>query len=183
MLTGPNPRSFHMYHNIQQDELFDALDSYHSEKKGVNWMTRKYFDTMKATSEDPRTNFRLHCVGLYGGPIGDASAGPLLAGEIGYSIGKIYTSLTGFVLEADTGHLQLACLGIWLERCGYSFWSMGHCYSPELDYKRTLGHQVYPRGDFLKKLKQHRGNFEQPRGGENHFVGLEDGSEFDFKWV
>lgn len=26
-----------------------------------------------------------------------------------------------------------------IERRGYAFWSLGHCYSPELDYKRALG--------------------------------------------
>lgn len=42
---------------------------------------------------------------------------------------------------------------------GYAFWSLGHCYSPELDYKRTLGHRILPRWDFIRLLRTYRGSF------------------------
>lgn len=42
---------------------------------------------------------------------------------------------------------------------GYAFWSLGHCYSPELDYKRALGHRILPRWDFIRLLRQYRGSF------------------------
>ena len=112
----------------------------------------------------------------------------LVAGEIGYSIGSVYTSLSGFstrgTVEAGSGHVQLVCLGKWLQRKGYSFWSMGHCYSPEMDYKRQLGHRIYPRADFLAKLKRHRGTFRAAAGAgagsSGGFAGtLGEGEECD----
>ena len=47
----------------------------------------------------------------------------------------------------------------------YAFWSLGHCYSPEMDYKRQLGHRIYPREAFRQLLRQHRGPFEWPATG------------------
>jgi hypothetical protein len=43
---------------------------------------------------------------------------------------------------------------------GYAFWSLGHCYSPELDYKRALGHRILPRWDFIRLLRKYRGSFD-----------------------
>ena len=101
--------------------------------------------------------------GSSSGDSGSSGMPKLVAGEIGYSIGSVYTSLSGFstrgTVAAGSGHVQLVCLGKWLQLKGYSFWSMGHCYSPAMDYKRQLGHRVYPRVDFLAKLKRHRGRF------------------------
>ena len=139
----------------------------------------------------------------------------LVAGEIGYTVGGVYTSLSGFSERARSdsvgegqanggektggvaalGTVQLALLGRWLQARGYSFWSMGHCYrsarrrgapgahrlpfalalphhdpscrrprSPELDYKRRLGHVVMPRNDFLELLRRHRGHFRPTAG-------------------
>ena len=36
------------------------------------------------------------------------------------------------------GTCQLVLLGRWLQAKGFAFWSLGHCYSPEMDYKRQL---------------------------------------------
>ena len=80
---------------------------------------------------------------------------------IGFSIGRVYTSLSGWT-EARTrdahGTAQLALLGRWLQRKGYAFWSLGHCYSPEMEYKRNLGHRIFPRRDFRAFLALHRGD-------------------------
>ena len=35
--------------------------------------------------------------------------------------------------------------------------AQGHCYSPELEYKRALGHRIYPRWDFIRLLRRYRG--------------------------
>merc|ERR1712048_1102249 len=106
-----------------------------------------------------------------------------LAGEIGFSIGRVYTSLSGWTEERTAdglGFAQLVLLGRWLQQRGYEFWSLGHCYSPEMDYKRELGHRVYPRADFLALLKQYRGSFRQETGVPQRltdaFQPLEDGA-------
>ena len=61
---------------------------------------------------------------------------------------QVYTSLSGWTGERTSeavGTAQLMLLGRWLRRRGYAFWSLGHCYSPEMDYKRQLGHRIYTR--------------------------------------
>lgn len=86
-----------------------------------------------------------------------------LAGEIGFSVGGVYTSLSGWTGERShnsVGTAQLVLLGRWLQTRGYAFWSLGHCYSPQMDYKRQLGHRIYPRDDFRQLLRRHRGPFE-----------------------
>lgn len=159
---------YHMYSSLDLDGTYERLDTYQKSKHGCNWMHKKYFITMKVASADPRINFKLHSIELYDGPVvasGSDSGTPvsrsprLVAGEIGYSIGRVYTSLSGFYEVPGAGTVQLACLGKWLELKKYAFWSLGHCYSPVMEYKRQLGHRVYPRTDFLKKLRQHRGDF------------------------
>ena len=76
----------------------------------------------------------------------------------------MYTSLSGFTAVRSTdgvGTSQLVLLGRWLQSRGYAFWSLGHCYSPEMDYKRQLGHRIYTREEFRALLKKHRGEFER----------------------
>eukprot|EP00617_Octactis_speculum_P027099 CAMPEP_0185751192 /NCGR_PEP_ID=MMETSP1174-20130828/9952_1 /TAXON_ID=35687 /ORGANISM="Dictyocha speculum, Strain CCMP1381" /LENGTH=327 /DNA_ID=CAMNT_0028428055 /DNA_START=59 /DNA_END=1043 /DNA_ORIENTATION=+ len=111
----------------------------------------------------------------------------MVAGEIGYSIGRIYTSLSGFSSRAysGVGTDQLVILGRWLQHKGYAFWSLGHCYSPEMDYKRQLGHRIYPLSAFRGKVCQHRGDFRlDPRASGTAFHdGLRDGEECDVRDV
>lgn len=100
-----------------------------------------------------------------------------LAGEIGFSVGRVYTSLSGWTEDRTaegTGTAQLVLLGRWLEHRGYAFWSLGHCYSPEMEYKRRLGHRIFPRSDFRALLAQHRGQFRTEKGSSN-FVSLQPG--------
>merc|ERR1712039_1155044 len=71
------------------------------------------------------------------------------------------------------GFAQLVLLGRWLQRHGYEFWSLGHCYSPEMDYKRELGHRIYPRNDFLALPKDYRGDFRPSRSAsDEHLDGV-----------
>jgi hypothetical protein len=49
------------------------------------------------------------------------------------------------VVAQAHGTSQLVLLGLWLQRKGFAFWSLGHCYSPQLEYKRALGHRILVR--------------------------------------
>ena len=77
-------------------------------------------------------------------------------------------------VREGVGTAQLVLLGRWLQQRGYSFWSLGHCYSPEMDYKRQLGHRIYPRDDFIQLLREHRGTFKQSPARADR----EDGGSF-----
>lgn len=177
-------RLYRLENNRDPGRTWRHLDAYHRNNYGSNWLTKQYFQMLQAASADPSINFKLQCVELYADAAGDdvpaahapessgvdsvappssAGTGPTpLAGEIGFSIGGVYTSLSGWT-EARTceglGTFQLVLLCRWLQLKGFAFWSLGHCYSPEMNYKYQLGHRVYPRADFLALLKQHRGTF------------------------
>lgn len=83
----------------------------------------------------------------------------LIAGEIGYLIGSVYTSLSGFYdrdrqCYANAGKLQMVLLAKFLEEQGVAFWNLGH---PQLEYKLSLGATVLPRHEFLKRWRHTTG--------------------------
>lgn len=101
---------------------WERLDKYHRSQNGRNWLTERYFKTMVAASDDPAINFRLHTVCLLEGerdaPEVEISPATVLAGEIGYSIGRVYTSLSGWTEARSSeavGTTQLVLLGLWLQ--------------------------------------------------------------------
>jgi len=76
-----------------------------------------------------------------------------VAGELGYSIGKTYTSLSGFfkrdVPEYNNfGKLQMVMLAEVLQDAGIAFWNLGH---PYMEYKTRLGARTVPRKEFLER--------------------------------
>ncbi len=79
----------------------------------------------------------------------------LISGEIGYKIGKTYTSLSGFTTREkkynNWGKLQLVLLNDYLKENGYKLWNLGH---PQLQYKIDLGAKIYNRNDFLAKWRE-----------------------------
>ncbi|ETO09339.1 Leu/Phe-tRNA protein transferase [Reticulomyxa filosa] len=116
---------------------------------------------------------KVHSVELW-----DVQTGKLVAGELGSSVGSIYTSLTGFVVKDDTqdnnnnnnnnisilkskktrsrysgcGTVQLAGLGKLLQKCGFQLWDLGMT----MDYKVALGGIELPRMQFLQKYRHLR---------------------------
>ncbi len=68
------------------------------------------------------SKMRVHSIELYD------DMDVLVAGEIGYTFGTTYTSLTGFYDKKvpNAGKLQLVLLSKWLEQSGYTFWNFGH---------------------------------------------------------
>lgn len=77
----------------------------------------------------------------------------LAAGELGYVIGKTYTSLSGFMQPDrktwnNMGKIQLHALAHILERVGFSFWNLGQS---QMQYKVDLGARIVERSEFLPR--------------------------------
>jgi len=104
-------------------------------------------------------------VKLYSVEVWNADTGALAGGELGYSVGGIYSSLTGFSEEDAAGSVQLLALGQLLTKCGFDYWDLGM----DLDYKRRLGAELIPRSEFLTHV--HRSRIE------NKGVELQCGGE------
>lgn len=124
-------------------EVWSGIEAYHED----NWMSRVYFRMLLALLEERRDDFELVPVGL----INDA--GNLVAGEVGYRIGAVYTSLTGFSDRdrRNLGKLQLLRLGEHLRDAGFAFWNLGH---PYMQYKLDLGAAILKRRDFLARWNE-----------------------------
>lgn len=112
------------------------------------WLTKPYRELLERLPTGEGSNFTLHGVELW-----SRKQNLLVAGEIGYTLGRTYTSLSGFCTRPDPqwrgfGTLQMVLLAERLRDRGFAFWNMGH---PEQIYKRALGARLVERDHFLKR--------------------------------
>lgn len=125
---------------VDLDILIYSLKKYHKEEC---WLTDSYvkllYKLKKCSLE--ADNFKLITTLLYCG-------NDVASGELGYCIGKTYTSLTGFYNKkySNWGTLQLVLLSGYLKDKKISFWNMGH---PYMEYKKKLGAKILSRKKFL----------------------------------
>ena len=91
-------------------------------------------------------------VRFYSVEIWNAETGKLAGGELGYTVGGMYSSLTGFTDEDAAGSVQLAALGKLLIQCGFKRWDLGM----EMEYKRKLGAEMIPRQEFVAEVHRTR---------------------------
>ena len=137
----------HLCFNTRFNEVLHQFSKQHK----YNWLKGKYLSLMENIykNESQNNDFELISVELI------SNKNTLIAGEIGYSIGRTYTSLSGFSSKekeyTNYGTLQLVLLAQHLEKSGFDFWNLGH---PHMEYKRNLGSHTLSRGDFLKKWQK-----------------------------
>lgn len=133
---------------IQDANLVEVIDSISSSYKD-NWLKGEYVELLKNiySSKSEQTNFKITSF-----EVRCKETNNLIAGEVGYIIGKTYTSLTGFTSRDkkynNYGNLQLVLLAKYLQENKFSFWNLGH---PHMEYKKKLGAKVYTREEFLKR--------------------------------
>ena len=141
-LIKENNFEFKINQNIEL--VLENLESYHND----NWLSGLYKKLILELYKNPKDNFEVLSFELY-------SENVLIAGEIGYKIGKTYTSLSGFSKKDkkynNWGKLQMILLAKHLEENSFSFWNLGH---PYMQYKFDLGAKLYSREDFLEKWLQ-----------------------------
>ena len=132
------------------DAVLDRLADYHGEK---SWICEAYQSLVRSLAGDGSTHFAMHGVELW-----SRRCDELVCGELGYSIGRTYTSLSGFCRPGEPqwrhfGTLQQVLLARALRDAGYAFWNMGHAGLP---YKWALGARVVPRQAFLERWLEAR---------------------------
>jgi len=136
--------------------VIDALVEYHGARC---WLIAPYRELVRdlarrgAGHEQPAGALVMRATELRAGPDRE-----LVAGELGYTIGRTYTSLSGFCRPEDAawrhfGSLQLVLLAERLRDAGYAFWNLGH---PHMAYKRALGARIVKREPFLRRWHAHR---------------------------
>lgn len=126
--------------NTKFKEVIEQINSYHE----ISWLSPEYQNMLYTIQQTQQENFELLSIEL------NDHNNKLIAAEIGYTIGKTYTSLTGFCSRQkefnNWGKLQLVLLSQYLQTQGFAFWNLGHA---SLQYKIDLGAKVYNREDFL----------------------------------
>lgn len=108
-----------------------------------NWLSSAYLKTLSST-KGLDAGFRAISSFV-------TSDDKMIAGEIGYIIGRTYTSLSGFSSKEkkyrDYGKTQMVLLAKELHSRGVHFWNLGHPYMP---YKTAIGATIYRRDEFLE---------------------------------
>lgn len=132
-------------------QVVDGVQKYTwTETPGDNWLCDELvsaYHGVQALSSKQRRGVTFHSVELW-----HLESGTLVAGEIGYTVGKVYTSCTGFCLKSGytgSGTVQLVCLGRWLAKLGFELWDLGM----EMEYKKELGSKNFPRKEWIRRLK------------------------------
>ena len=122
------------------DELFFKIKEQHV----LSWLRIIYLETLKEVNS---LDDNCHVITTV---IRDNHE--IISGEIGYIIGKSYTSLTGFSSRkkeySNYGTAQIVLLAQYLESNGFDFLNLGQ---PYMQYKLDLGAKVYSREEFLKR--------------------------------
>lgn len=78
--------------------------------------------------------------------------GKLVAGEMGYSVGATYTSLSGFSEMDSAGTVQMYAMASYLHKQGFIMWDLGM----QIEYKANeFGGREVPRMEFIELLKKH----------------------------
>ena len=126
--------------------VLERLLAYHGQ---TNWIHSRYRALLRQLERAPSREFALHGVELW-----CHERQELIAGELGYSLGSIYTSLSGFCLRQDPrwrhfGTLQMFLLAERLRDGHYAFWNLGH---PQMAYKVAMGARIVERGEFLERF-------------------------------
>lgn len=122
------------------EQVFAGIAKQHAD----NWLTSWYQSILMAT-QGKDDNFEPVAVVI-------KEDDSIVAGEIGYIIGKVYTSLSGFCSREKAynnyGTAQLVLLAFYLEEKQFAFWNLGH---PAFTYKRAMGVKEIGRLQFLKR--------------------------------
>jgi Leu/Phe-tRNA-protein transferase len=120
------------------DSCLAAIVDYHADR----WLSDSLCAALVSLHRAPLHGVRARSVELYAGR-------DLIAGEVGYTCGGVYTSMAGFHVRSGAGSVQLAALGVVLRRAGFVFWDLGM----EMEYKRALGARVVARRPFLERYR------------------------------
>lgn len=120
---------------------------------GEGWLYRGLRWTLRTLFKNGYTGSRDIHVGVHSFELWD-SDGRLVAGDLGYTVGGVYTSMTGFRLQCSqgAGEVQLVLTSALLQKMGYSWWDLGMV----MKYKARLGARVITRAAFIDRLHKDR---------------------------
>merc|ERR1712232_892096 len=110
--------------------------------RGVRWVLRTLWQ--KSYKDDHKIHFSIHTFELWD------NDGRLVAGDLGYTVGGLYVSMTGFRLQhtKGAGDVQMVLMAALLHKMGCDWFDLGML----IKYKARLGATVIDRSGFLERL-------------------------------
>jgi len=135
-------------HNYQLsvDTVFDEVVEKCLVQHGESWLHPPIVDSFKRLFRSGGIGqVKMHSIEV-------THDGKLVAGELGYSVGKTYCSLSGFTAKDGSGSVQCLVLALLLHERGFDFWDLGM----GMDYKLKMGARQVSRADFLQMLHASR---------------------------
>lgn len=136
---------------ISIDKAFDGvIDGIHAQH-GLNWFYPPLVEAFKKINERRENGCfngksYLHSIEVW-------HEDKLVAGEMGYICGSVYTSLSGFYNMDSAGMVQMITMAKFLESKGLMLWDLGMA----LKYKtEDLGAMVIPRKFFIDMQRRLR---------------------------
>ncbi len=133
-------------YEFSMDRQFDLVLQKSVDYHGDGWLTEPLRRALHELRHSPvNERFRMHSIELW-------LNGEIVAGEIGYSLGTMYTSMTGYHLISGSGSVQLYAAGALLRSKGFRCIDYGEI----LPYKEDLGARKMSRSAFLNILHKLR---------------------------
>jgi len=121
------------------DNAFDQVVNMVVVQHGQNWLCDLIQKSFREIYQNPsKFRSKIHSIEIW-------QDDKLVAGELGYCCGPIYTSLTGAFIQAGAGTVQLITLGRLLEQAGFQIWDFGM----SMPYKVNLGGKTVERQEWL----------------------------------
>jgi len=129
---------------LSLDRAFNEVCAGIVRQHGENWFYPPLVETFRKMNKRGR-------IGTFGGRVKMHSfelwhEEKLVAGEVGYLCGAVYTALSGFSDMDSAGSVQMAGTGSFLSIMGVKLWDLGM----GLPYKFSMGAKLVPRLEFLK---------------------------------
>ncbi|KNC87152.1 hypothetical protein, variant [Sphaeroforma arctica JP610] len=124
---------------ISINKCFDQVIDECVRVNGDGWLTKPLVKALKLLHRTPQCSaIRLCSFEIY-------NNGQLVGGEVGFTAGTAYTSLSGYFTMSSAGTVQMIATCKILQSAGFAFWDLGM----DLPYKRTMGGVTHPIQDFL----------------------------------
>jgi Leu/Phe-tRNA-protein transferase len=129
-------------YELRYDTDFDYIIDRCIETHGDDWLTPPLVAAIRIIRRNKLYGVQPVSFALY-------KNGELVAGEFGITVGRVYTSYSGYYEENNAGTIQLIGTARYLEKHGYSFFDLGM----PLDYKTSLGAQDIRPEEFVKLFR------------------------------
>jgi Leu/Phe-tRNA-protein transferase len=129
-------------YELRYDTDFDYIIDRCIETHGDDWLTPPLVAAIRIIRRNKLYGVQPVSFSLY-------KNGKLVAGEFGITVGRVYTSYSGYYDENNAGTVQLIGTARYLEEHGFSFLDFGM----PLEYKTSLGAQDIRPEEFVKLFR------------------------------